>query len=93
MKSGKSKTLVTSEISEILFWVFLFPSFRFCPIAKIENLDLKILEKNFLVFRDFQVFWVFELARNLFWFQKNFTFSFKGNLDLSLKIFMSDYIF
>ena len=33
------------EISEILFRVFLFPSFRFCPIAKIENSDLKISEK------------------------------------------------
>ena len=45
------------EISEILFRVFLFPSFRFCPIAKIENSDLKISEKNFRVFR------VFDLAR------------------------------
>ena len=42
-----------SEISEKLFQVFLFPSFRFCPTAKIENSDLKILEKNF---RDFRVF-------------------------------------
>ena len=33
-----------------LFRVFLFPSFRFFPTAKIENSDLKILEKNF---RDF----------------------------------------
>ena len=44
------------EISEILFRVFLFPSFRFCTIAKIENSDLKTSEKNFRVFRDFQVF-------------------------------------
>ena len=36
-----------SEISEKLFQVFLFPSFRFCSTAKIENSDLKILEKNF----------------------------------------------
>ena len=34
-----------SEISEKLFPVFLFPSFQFCPTAKIENSDLKILEK------------------------------------------------
>ena len=39
-----------SEISEKLFRVFLFPSFRFCPVAKIENSDLKISEKNFQVF-------------------------------------------
>ena len=31
----------------------IIPSFRFCPKAKIENSDLKILEKNF---RGFQVF-------------------------------------
>ena len=36
-----------SEFSEKLFRVFLFPSLRFCPTAKIENSDLKILEKNF----------------------------------------------
>ena len=30
-----------------LFRVLLFPSFRFCPTAKIKNSDLKILEKNF----------------------------------------------
>ena len=52
-----SETSEISEISEILFRVFLFPSFRFCPIAKIENSDLKISEKNFRVFR------VFDLAR------------------------------
>ena len=39
-----------------LFQVFLFPSFRFFPTAKIENLDLKILEKNFQDFRGFRVF-------------------------------------
>ena len=42
-----------SEISEKLFRIFLFPSFQFCPTAKIENLDLKISGKNF---RGFQVF-------------------------------------
>ena len=47
-----------SEISEKLFRVFLFPSFRFCPTAKIEKSDLKILEKNF---RDFRVFDLAEL--------------------------------
>ena len=44
---GKSET---SEILEILFRVFLFLSFRFCPTAKVENSDLKISEKNFRVF-------------------------------------------
>ena len=47
---GKSET---SEILEILFRVFLFLSFRFCPTAKVENSDLKISEKNF---QDFRVF-------------------------------------
>ena len=42
-----------SEIWEQFFRVFLFPSFRFCLIAKIENSDLKILQKNFRDFRDF----------------------------------------
>ena len=42
-----------SEISEKLFRIFLFPSFQFCPTAKIENLDLKISGKNF---RGFPVF-------------------------------------
>ena len=51
-----SETSEISEISEILFRVFLFPSFRFCPKAKIENLNLKILEKNIRDFRDFRVF-------------------------------------
>ena len=54
--SEKSKKL---EISEKLFRVFFFPSFRFCPTAKIENSNLKILEKNF---RDFRGFRVFDLA-------------------------------
>ena len=36
----------------------VIPSFRFCPRGKIENSDLKILEKNF---RDFQVFDLAEL--------------------------------
>ena len=60
--SEKSKISEISEISEKLFQVFLFPSFRFCPTAKIENSDLKILEKNFRDFRDFRVSWVFDLA-------------------------------
>ena len=47
------------EISEILFRVFLFPSFRFCPRVKIENSDLKISEK---FFRDFRSFGVFDLG-------------------------------
>ena len=52
-----SETSEILEISEILFQVFLFPSFQFCPIAKIENSDLKISKKNLRVFR------VFDLAR------------------------------
>ena len=50
------------EISEKLFQVFFFPSFRFCPTAKIENSDLKISEKMFRDFRDFRGFRVFDLA-------------------------------
>ena len=48
-----SETSEISEISGILFRVFL--SFRFYPIAKIENSDLKISEKNLLVFRVFDL--------------------------------------
>ena len=39
-----SETYKISKISEMLFQVYLFPSFRFCPIAKIENSDIKISE-------------------------------------------------
>ena len=42
----KKWQIENSEISEILFLVFFIPSFRFCPIAKIENSDLKISEKT-----------------------------------------------
>ena len=56
-----TETSEISEISEILFRVFSFPSFRFCPTAKIENSDLKISDKNFRVFRDFRVFRVFRV--------------------------------
>ena len=65
MKKWQIENSETSEISdilEILFRVFLFPSFRFCPKAKIENSDLKISEEKFRVFRDFWVFRVFDLA-------------------------------
>ena len=65
MKKWQIENLENSEISEIsekLFRVFLFPSFRFCPTAKIENLDLNILEKNFRDSRDFRGFRVFDLA-------------------------------
>ena len=51
-----SKKSEISEILEKLFRVFLFPSFRFCHTAKIENSDLKFLEKNFQDFRGFLVF-------------------------------------
>ena len=53
-----SETSEIWEISEKLFRVFLFSSFPFCPIAKIENSDLKTSEKNFRVSR------VFDLARS-----------------------------
>ena len=53
MKKWQIENSETSEILEILFRVFLFPSFRFCPTAKIENSDINISE-NF--FRDFRVF-------------------------------------
>ena len=62
MKKWQIENSETSEISEILFRVFLFPSFRFCPVAKIENSELQISEKNFRVLR---VFRVFDLAENL----------------------------
>ena len=60
MKKWQIENSETSEISEMLFRVFLFPSFRFCSTAKIENSDLKFLEKNF---RDFRGFRVFDLAK------------------------------
>ena len=44
----------TLEISEILFQVFLFPSF--CPIAKIENSELQLSEKIFPSFASFASF-------------------------------------
>ena len=50
MKKRQIENLKELEISEMLFRVFLFLSFRFCPTAKIENSDLKISEKNFRVF-------------------------------------------
>ena len=57
-----SKISEISKISEKLFRVFLFPSFRFCPTAKIRNSDLKISEKNFRDFPDFRGFRVFDLG-------------------------------
>ena len=65
MKNWQIENLQKSEISEIsgkLFRDFLFPSFWFSPTAKIENSDLKILEKNFRDFWDFRGFRVFDLA-------------------------------
>ena len=52
-----------SEISEKLFRVFLFPSFRFSPTAKIENSDLKISEKKFPRFPRFPRFPSFRPGR------------------------------
>ena len=49
----KKWQIETAEFSEILYRVFLFLSFRFCPRVKIENSDLKISEKSFRDFRDF----------------------------------------
>ena len=54
-----SETSEILEISEVLFRVFLFPSFRFCPTAKIGNSDSKIFKKkipNFLRFSSFPSF-------------------------------------
>ena len=65
MKKWQIENSENSEISEILFRVFLFPSFQFCLTAKIENSVLKISEKNFRDFRDFRVFRVFDLAKYL----------------------------
>ena len=62
MKKWQIENSEKSEISEKLSQVFVFPSFRFCPTAKIENSDLKISEKNFLDFLDFRGFRVFNLA-------------------------------
>ena len=72
MKKWQIENLGKSEISKIsekLFRVFLFPSFRFYPIVKIENSDLKISQKNFRGFR------VFELAHNYPWAPNNMQLS------------------
>ena len=47
MKKRQIENLKELEISEMLFRVFLFLSFRFCHTAKIENSDLKISEKTY----------------------------------------------
>ena len=41
----KKWQIETAEFSEILYRVFLFLSFRFCPRVKIENSDLKTRKK------------------------------------------------
>ena len=46
MKKGKSKTQKPRKSRKYYSEFFLFPNFRFCPKAKIKNLDLKISEKN-----------------------------------------------
>ena len=51
-----SETTEISKILDILFRVILFPSFRFCPTAKIENSDLKISGKNCPSFSSFPRF-------------------------------------
>ena len=61
MKKEQIENSKKSEISEKLFQVFLFPSIRFCPTAKIENSNL---EKKFRDFRDFRVFLIFDLRKN-----------------------------
>ena len=62
MKQWQIDNSEKSEISEKFFRVFLFPSFRFCPTAKIENSDFKISKKKFRDFRDSRGFRVFDLA-------------------------------
>ena len=61
-KWQNEKSEKSEEISEKLFRVFLFPSCWFCPTAKIENSDLKFLEKYFQDFWDFRGFQAFHLA-------------------------------
>ena len=56
MKKWQIENSETSEISEILFRVFLFPSFRFCPTAKIENSDLKISDLKISEFSEISEF-------------------------------------
>ena len=53
MKKWQIKNLEKLEILEKLLQVFLFPSFRFCPTAKLENSDLKGRKKfpRFPIFR------------------------------------------
>ena len=87
-KSGKSEI---SEISEVLFRVFLFPSFQFCPIAKIENLDLKISGKNFRVFQ------VFDLAKlnwsfNFLKIKTNSSWSHGTMCDYFLSVYIYFYV-
>ena len=62
MKKWQIENSEKLKVWEKLFRVFLFPSFRFCPTAKIENSDLKISKKNLRDFRDFRGFRVFDLA-------------------------------
>ena len=62
MKKWQIENSEKSEISEKLFRVFLFPSFRFWPTAKIENSNLKISKKSFWDFQDFRSSRVFDLA-------------------------------
>ena len=49
-----SEKLEILEISEKLFRVFFFLSFRFFPTAKLKNLDLKISKKKFPRFPSFR---------------------------------------
>ena len=52
MKKWQIENSEISKILEILFRVFLFPSFRFCPIAKIEFSEIStwpFVSKNLLV--------------------------------------------
>ena len=62
MKKWQIEKLEILDILEVLFRFFSCPTFRFCPIAETENLDLKNVEKKFRGFRDFQGFRIFDLA-------------------------------
>ena len=63
-KKKENEKVANRKLGNLGNFKNIFPSFRFCPTAKIENSDLKISENFFRVFRDFRVFQVLCLALN-----------------------------